>query len=125
VKASAGMPEVDRLGPSRKPVSGQLRGLIPTCPSACTEPGEPGLFERMLGRENMLKALRAVEVNRGAAGLDGMEVGQLRGCLKEHWVGIKERLLTGGYEPRPVRRVDIPKPGGGTRMLGSRRSWTD
>lgn len=81
-------------------------------------PGEPGLFERMLGRENMLKALRAVETNRGAGGIDGMEVGQLRGYLKEHWAGIKERLLTGGYEPRPVRRVDIPKPGGGTRMLG-------
>ena len=72
----------------------------------------------MLGRENMLKALRAVETNRGAGGIDGMEVGQLRGYLKEHWAGIKERLLTGGYEPRPVRRVDIPKPGGGTRMLG-------
>jgi group II intron reverse transcriptase/maturase len=83
-----------------------------------TEPGEPGLFERMLGRENMLKALRAVETNRGAGGIDGMEVGQLRGFLKEHWAGIKERLLTGSYEPQPVRRVDIPKPGGGTRMLG-------
>jgi RNA-directed DNA polymerase len=83
-----------------------------------TGPGEPGLFERMLGRENMLKALRAVETNRGAGGIDGMEVGQLRGFLKEHWAGIKERLLTGSYEPQPVRRVDIPKPGGGTRMLG-------
>jgi group II intron reverse transcriptase/maturase len=72
----------------------------------------------MLGRENMLKALRAVETNRGAGGIDGMEVGQLRGFLKEHWAGIKERLLTGSYEPQPVRRVDIPKPGGGTRMLG-------
>jgi RNA-directed DNA polymerase len=83
-----------------------------------TGPGEPGLFERMLGQENMLKALRAVETNRGAGGIDGMEVGQLRGFLKEHWAGIKERLLTGSYEPQPVRRVDIPKPGGGTRMLG-------
>jgi RNA-directed DNA polymerase len=72
----------------------------------------------MLGRENMLKALRAVETNRGAGGIDGMEVGQLRGFLKEHWAGIKERLLIGSYEPQPVRRVDIPKPGGGTRMLG-------
>lgn len=53
-------------------------------------PGEPGLFERMLGRENMLKALRAVETNRGAGGIDGMEVGQLRGYLKEHWAGIKD-----------------------------------
>ena len=66
----------------------------------------------------MLKALRAVETNRGAGGIDGMEVGQLRGFLKEHWAGIKERLLIGSYEPQPVRRVDIPKPGGGKRMLG-------
>ncbi len=118
MKATAGMPEVDRLGPGRKPVSRQFRGSSPTCLSAMIGPGEPGLFERMLGLENMLKALRAVETNRGAGGLDGMEVGQLRGYLKEHWVGIQERLLTGGYEPRPVRRVEIPKSGGGTRMLG-------
>lgn len=47
-----------------------------------------------------------------------MEVGQLRGYLRERWAGIKEQILSGNYEPRPVRRVDIPKPGGGTRMLG-------
>lgn len=111
-------PAVDLQGSGRKPGSRQFRGSSPTCLSAMIGPGEPGLFERMLGRENMLKALRAVETNRGAGGIDGMEVGQLRGYLKEHWAGIKERLLTGGYEPRPVRRVDIPKPGGGTRMLG-------
>ena len=112
-------PVVDLQGSGRKPESGQFRGSSPTRPSAMTGPGEPGLFERMLGRENMLKALRAVETNRGAGGIDGMEVGQLRGFLKEHWAGIKERLLTGSYEPQPVRRVDIPKPGGGTRMLGT------
>jgi RNA-directed DNA polymerase len=111
-------PAVDLQGSGRKPGSRQFRGSSPTSLSAMIGPGEPGLFERMLGRENMLKALRAVETNRGAGGIDGMEVGQLRGYLKEHWAGIKERLLTGGYEPRPVRRVDIPKPGGGTRMLG-------
>jgi len=66
----------------------------------------------------MLKALQAVEANRGAAGVDGMEVGQLRGYLREHWVEIREQILNGSYEPRPVRRVDLPKPGGGTRMPG-------
>lgn len=66
----------------------------------------------------MLKALQAVEANRGAAGMDGMEVGQLRSYLQKRWAGIKEQLLNGSYEPRLVRRVDIPKPGGGTRMLG-------
>jgi len=117
-EARAEMPEVDLQGSGRKPGSGQICGSSPARFSVWTEPGEPGLFERMLGRENMLKALKAVEANRGAAGIDGMEVCQLRGHLKEHWAGIKERLLTGSYEPLPVRRVDIPKPGGGTRMLG-------
>jgi group II intron reverse transcriptase/maturase len=72
----------------------------------------------MLERGNMLRALQAVEANRGAAGMDGMEVGQLRDYLRQHWAGIKEQILNGSYEPRPVRRVDIPKPGGGMRMLG-------
>lgn len=72
----------------------------------------------MLERGNMLKALQAVEANGGAAGVDGMEVGALRSHLREHWAWIKEQLQKGTYEPRPVRRVDIPKPGGGTRMLG-------
>lgn len=66
----------------------------------------------------MLKALQAVEANQGAAGVDGMEVGQLRSYLRAHWQRIKAQLLEGTYRPRPVRRVDIPKPGGGTRMLG-------
>lgn len=72
----------------------------------------------MLERGNMFRALQAVEANRGAAGMDGVEVGELRSYLRTHWAGIKEQILNGRYEPRPVRRVDIPKPGGGTRMLG-------
>jgi len=66
----------------------------------------------------MLKALQAVEANQGAAGIDGMEVSQLREHLRRHWAEIREQILSGSYDPRPVRRVDIPKPGGGTRMLG-------
>lgn len=72
----------------------------------------------MLGRGNLLRALQAVERNRGAAGVNGMETSQLRGHLRENWSRIKEQILNGSYEPRPVRRVDIPKAGGGTRMLG-------
>ena len=75
-------------------------------------------METMLERGNLLKALQAVERNQGAAGIDGMEVNQLRRYLLEHWSRIKEQILNGNYEPRPVRRVDIPKAGGGTRMLG-------
>ena len=75
-------------------------------------------MEAVVSRENMLLALRAVERNQGAAGVDGMTTGQLRGHLRQQWEQIKEQLLAGTYQPHLVRRVDIPKPGGGTRMLG-------
>ena len=76
------------------------------------------LMERMLERENVMSALRRVEANRGSAGVDGMPVSQLRNYLKEHWPCIREQLLTGQYIPSPVRRVELPKPGGGIRKLG-------
>lgn len=76
------------------------------------------LMEQVVERANMIKALRRVERNRGAAGVDGMELEALRPYLKEHWPRIKEELLAGTYRPMPVRRVEIPKPGGGVRLLG-------
>ena len=56
--------------------------------------------------------------NKGAPGVDDMPVTALKGYLQEHWPRIKEELLTGNYTPQPVRKVEIPKPGGGMRMLG-------
>lgn len=76
------------------------------------------LLERVLERGNLVRALRRVEQNRGAAGVDGMGVEELRPYLRAHWVAIRERLLEGTYEPSPVRRVEIPKPEGGKRLLG-------
>jgi RNA-directed DNA polymerase len=75
-------------------------------------------MEKMLERDNMLQALRRVESNKGAPGIDGMTVKDLRQYVKENWGTIKDALLKGTYKPRPVRRVEIPKPGGGTRELG-------
>jgi RNA-directed DNA polymerase len=76
-------------------------------------------MEAVVERENMWLALRRVEANEGAAGVDRMPVDQLRPYLREHWLRIKEELLDGRYEPSPVRAVEIPKPGGkGMRMLG-------
>lgn len=70
-------------------------------------------------RSNMLRALHQVERNRGSAGVDGMNIADLRPWLKEHWAMIKGKLLEGSYQPRAVRRVAIPKPGGkGERVLG-------
>jgi group II intron reverse transcriptase/maturase len=66
----------------------------------------------------MFAALDRVVRNKGAAGADGMAVQNLRPYLKEHWLEIRSRLLAGTYRPTPVRRVEIPKPGGGVRLLG-------
>ena len=110
--------EADQRGQGRKPEAAQVSGSNFPGSKEQTGPKPPDLIERMLERGNLLKALQAVEANRGAAGVDGMEVEQLRRHLREHWAEIKEQILKGSYEPRPVRRVDIPKPGGGTRMLG-------
>lgn len=77
------------------------------------------LLEAVVERENMWQALKQVERNKGAAGVDNITVEQLRPYLREHWPCIKEELLTGAYQPQPVRKVEIPKPGGqGMRMLG-------
>jgi RNA-directed DNA polymerase len=110
--------EADQRGQGRKPEATQVSGSNFPGRKEQTGPKQPDLIERMLERGNLLKALQAVEANRGAAGIDGMEVSQLRSYLRERWAEIREQILSGSYEPRPVRRVDIPKPGGGTRMLG-------
>ncbi len=76
------------------------------------------LMEEVLRRENLLKALKRVRSNKGAPGVDGMTVDELPGYLKQEWLRIKEELLSGIYEPKPVREIEIPKPSGGKRMLG-------
>ena len=77
------------------------------------------LMERVCERENLKGALAQVKRNKGSAGVDGMSVEQLSGYLKAHWLDIRERLLAGQYQPQPVRRVEIDKPGGGgKRKLG-------
>lgn len=76
------------------------------------------LLEQVVERDNMVKAYRRVRQNRGAAGIDGMTVEELHGFLQRNWPDVKAQLLSGTYVPQPVRRVEIPKPGGGTRALG-------
>ena len=77
------------------------------------------LMEEVCERENLKEALRRVKANKGSAGVDGMTIGRLGDYLKQHWPAIREQLLNGTYEPKPVRRVEIPKPdGGGVRKLG-------
>src|SRR6266702_1322860 len=79
---------------------------------------ETRLMEEIISRANMQKAYNRVISNKGAAGVDNMSTGQLKGYLQTDWPRIKEEMLNGTYNPQPVRKVEIPKPGGGTRMLG-------
>src|SRR3990172_7221141 len=75
-------------------------------------------WEAVFERGNMQTALKRVESNKGAAGVDGMEVQDLSGYLKAHWLEVRAALESGTYRPSPVRRVEIPKPDGGVRQLG-------
>jgi group II intron reverse transcriptase/maturase len=81
-------------------------------------PAEASLWEQFLARENLAEALRRVEQNAGAAGIDGMSTKELRPWLKDHWPEIRSALDAGTYRPQPVRRVMIPKPSGGLRTWG-------
>jgi group II intron reverse transcriptase/maturase len=76
------------------------------------------LMEEVVTDENCALALAAVKRNRGAAGIDRMTTKELESHFQAHWEKIRAKLLSGTYVPSPVRRVEIPKPSGGTRMLG-------
>ena len=106
-------------------LTGAARGVAgeeTESPMATNEPENPArtnrLMEEVCERENLKEALRQVKGNKGSAGMDGVTVDQLTDYLKQHWPVIREQLLNGTYEPRPVRRVEIPKPDGGVRKLG-------
>lgn len=72
----------------------------------------------VLAPDNLALAWKQVKANRGAAGIDGMEIGEFPAFMREHWENLRSKLKSGSYRPSPVRRVDIPKDGGGTRPLG-------
>jgi RNA-directed DNA polymerase len=90
--------------------------------STANDPESPAgtnrLMEEVCERENLKDALRRVKANKGSAGVDGMTVDGITDYLKKQWPAIREQLLNGTYEPKPVRRVEIPKPDGGVRKLG-------
>jgi group II intron reverse transcriptase/maturase len=76
------------------------------------------LMEQVVAKGNMFAALRRVQQNGGAPGSDGMTAEQLPAFLKTNWLDIKAKLLDDKYKPQAVRRVEIPKPDGGLRLLG-------
>jgi RNA-directed DNA polymerase len=89
---------------------------------ATNDPESPArtnrLMEEVCERENLKEALRRVKANKGSAGIDRMTVDGIADYLKQHWPAIREQLLSGTYQPKPVRRVEIPKSDGGVRKLG-------
>ncbi|WP_079524517.1 group II intron reverse transcriptase/maturase [Solibacillus isronensis] len=76
------------------------------------------MLNQILERQNMIQAIKRVEANKGSHGVDMMPVETLRPHILENWEVIKSQILNGTYEPQPVRRVEIPKPDGGVRLLG-------
>lgn len=76
------------------------------------------LMDEAVRDETCQRALAAVKRNQGSAGIDRMRVDELEGHLQRHWPTIRAKVLAGTYVPSPVKRVEIPKPNGGTRTLG-------
>jgi RNA-directed DNA polymerase len=104
--------------PNLRGEGGPRRGQAHPAGEGNAAEGEQRLLERVLQRENLFEALRRVQSNKGAPGVDGMTVEQLGDYLREHWTSIREDLYAEKYRPKPVRKVEIPKPGGGVRTLG-------
>jgi RNA-directed DNA polymerase len=75
-------------------------------------------MEEVCDRGNLERAWKRVRSNKGGPGVDGMTIDEAKGYLREHWPDIRSQLLKGTYQPRPVKRVEIPKPEGGVRKLG-------
>jgi len=102
---------------ARSPSAEGTEAPVAKCSAERLAPDEQWM-ERVCQRENLWQALKRVKRNGGSPGIDGMTVDDLPGYLKQHWLEIREQLLSGTYQPQPVRRVEIPKPDGGVRKLG-------
>jgi RNA-directed DNA polymerase len=85
---------------------------------AKSKAGTGGLLEKVLTRQNLQAAWKRVKANKGAAGVDGLDIEQTAQAIRTNWPQIRQSLLAGQYRPSPVRRVMIPKPDGGQRELG-------
>jgi len=97
---------------------GGLRGTPAQPKETIRETQVFDLLEQVVAPQNMRLALKRVEQNKGSAGGDGMTVDDLRPFLLSHWSSLRSALLAGTYRPQPVKRVEIPKPSGGIRLLG-------
>jgi RNA-directed DNA polymerase len=111
----------DTGGPSKpvKPVGTPARAELSPARDETPSSAENGsVWEQVFARSNLFAALDRVEKNAGAPGSDGLRVDELRFYLKDHWLETRASLDADTYRPQPVRRVEIPKPDGGVRLLG-------
>jgi len=104
---------VDHSQPSLNPTGGDALRRGATQPALHDD-----LMARVVDRANLQRAWKRVKANRGAPGSDGMPIEDFAAFARSHWAAIREALCDGTYQPQPVRRVSIPKPGGGERLLG-------
>lgn len=114
---------VEILTPTRKVDGSTVENTVSGCQpapawSGSTDDAGMCLMEKVVCRENMLRAHARVKANKGSAGVDGINVDELMDYCRLHWSCIKEALLSGTYKPQAVKRVSIPKPQGGERSLG-------
>lgn len=110
-----GLDEVARVKPEH---SHQEQSDLPAPGDSDPHPAPAGTWEEVFSRDNLARALRRVERNAGAPGIDGIRTDELRSWLHRHWPEVIVQLDAGTYRPQPVRRVEISKPSGGTRKLG-------
>lgn len=89
-----------------------------TAKSGRTKTEPPPSMEAVITRSNLMLAYQRVVENKGAAGVDNLSVGELKDWLKQHWPRVRTALLQGDYLPRGIRKVELPKPQGGVRILG-------
>jgi len=106
------------LGGGDEDPTAQRSGEASTAASGNERPGTDRLMEEVVQRGNAKVALKRVKQNKGSPGVDGMTVDELPEYLAKHWEEIREQLLAGTYQPKPVKRQEIPKSGGGVRELG-------
>ncbi|MHA3903071.1 group II intron reverse transcriptase/maturase [Castellaniella sp. WN] len=109
---------VERAGVACGEAAGDSASEETGCPRHGNEDTGSTLLVAALTRENLQAAFKRVRANKGAAGVDGLDIDQTAGHLVAAWPAIREALLAGTYRPSPVRRVMIPKPDGGQRELG-------
>ena len=118
VEAEAPARVATARGAGQKPSANRRGAELGSATCGRTKSEGHKLMEEVVERSNLQLAYQRVVENKGAPGVDGVPVTEFKGWLKIHWPSVKTALLEGRYLPRPVRRVDIPKPSGGMRMLG-------